>query len=53
MCHFKKYIMNEVISQEVIENFLNGEDPEQYIVGIEFEYSTSTIFKIIQDHDHF
>jgi len=22
--------MKEIISQEVIENFLNGEDPEQY-----------------------
>jgi DNA polymerase, archaea type len=41
--------MNEVISQEVIESFLNGEDPEEYIVGIEYDYKTNTIFKIIQD----
>ena len=49
MCHFKKYIMKEIISQEVIESFLHGEDPEEYIVGIEFDYVTSKIHKIIQD----
>lgn len=41
--------MAEVISQEVIEAFLNGEDPEQYIVGLEYDYKTNTIYKIIQD----
>lgn len=41
--------MNEVISQEVIENFLHGEDPEQYVVGIEYDYRTNKIYKIIQD----
>ena len=41
--------MKEVISQEVIENFLNGGDDEMYIVGIEYEYPTNTIYKIIQD----
>ena len=41
--------MQEVISQEVIENFLNGGDDEMYIVGIEYDYPTNTIFKIIQD----
>lgn len=41
--------MEEIISQEVIEGFLNGEDPEQYIVGIEYDYQTNSIFKIIQD----
>jgi hypothetical protein len=41
--------MKEVISQEVIENFLNGGDDENYIVGIEYDYPTNTIFKIIQD----
>jgi DNA polymerase elongation subunit (family B) len=40
--------MKEVISQEVIENFLNGEDPEQYIVGVEYDYPTNSISKIIQ-----
>ena len=41
--------MKEVISQEVIENFLNGGDDEKYIVGIEYDYPTNTIYKIIQD----
>ena len=41
--------MKEVISQEIIENFLNGGDPEEYIVGVEYDYPTNTIFKIIQD----
>lgn len=41
--------MSEVISQEVIENFLHGSDPEEYIVGVEYDYPTNTIFKVIQD----
>lgn len=41
--------MKEVISQEVIEGFLNGGDDEMYIVGVEYDYPTNTIFKIIQD----
>jgi DNA polymerase I len=41
--------MKEVISQEVIENFLNGGDDEMYIVGVEYDYPTNTIYKIIQD----
>ena len=41
--------MSEIISQEVIENFLNGGDPEKYIVGVEYDYPTNTIQKIIQD----
>jgi len=41
--------MTEVISQETIEKFLNGADPEEYIVGIEYDYRTNTIYKIIQD----
>ena len=41
--------MEEIISQEVIERFLNGEDPEEYIVGIEYDYATNKIFKVIQD----
>jgi len=40
--------MNEIISQEVIEEFLNGGDPEEYITGLEYEYRTNTIYKIIQ-----
>jgi DNA polymerase elongation subunit (family B) len=41
--------MKEIISQEVIEQFLNGGDDEMYIVGIEYDYPTNTIYKIIQD----
>lgn len=41
--------MKEVISQEVIESFLHGGDPEKYIVGVEYDYPTNSIFKIIQD----
>ena len=41
--------MSEIISQEVIEDFLNGADPEQYIVGVEYDYSSNQIHKIIQD----
>jgi len=41
--------MKEVISQEVIESFLNGGDDEQFIVGVEYDYPTNTIYKIIQD----
>jgi DNA polymerase elongation subunit (family B) len=41
--------MKEIISQEVIENFLNGWDPEEYIVGVEYDYRTNKIYKVIQD----
>lgn len=40
--------MSEIISQEIIENFLNGSDSEEYIVGVEYDYKTNKIFKIIQ-----
>jgi DNA polymerase elongation subunit (family B) len=43
--------MKEIISQEVIENFLNGWDPEEYIVGVEYDYRTNKIYKVIQDPD--
>ena len=41
--------MEKIISQEIIEKFLNGEDPEEYIVGVEYDYATNKIYKIIQD----
>jgi DNA polymerase elongation subunit (family B) len=41
--------MKEIISQEVIEDFLHGSDPEKYIVGVEYDYKSNKIFKIIQD----
>ena len=39
----------EIISQERIEEFLHGSDPEKYIVGVEYDYKSNSIFKIIQD----
>lgn len=41
--------VDNVISQEIIEEFLNGSDPEQFIVGIEYDYRSNKIFRIIQD----
>lgn len=41
--------MKEIISQEIIEDFLNGSDPEKYIVGVEYDYRTNRIYRIIQD----
>lgn len=41
--------MKKVISQEAIEDFLHGSDPEKYIVGIEYDYKSNTIYKILQD----
>lgn len=38
-----------MVSQEVIENFLLGEDPEKYIVALEYDYRSGKIFKVIQD----
>jgi len=41
--------MSKLISQEIIENFLHGEDDEKYIVGVEYDYKNHVIHKIIQD----
>lgn len=38
-----------MVSQEVIENFLLGEDPEKYIAALEYDYRSGKIFKVIQD----
>jgi DNA polymerase elongation subunit (family B) len=35
-----------MISQEEIESFLHGDDPEEYIVAIEFDYASDSIYKI-------
>ena len=37
-----------MVSQTEIEEFLHGEDPEQYIVALEYDYASGKIFKIIQ-----
>lgn len=41
--------MSNIISQEIIENFLNGADDEKYIVSVEYDYQTNKIYKILQD----
>ena len=35
-----------MISQEEIKSFLEGNDPEEHIVAIEFDYVSDSIFKI-------
>jgi len=35
-----------MISNEEIEAFLHGNDPEEFIVAIEFDYATNSIYKI-------
>jgi len=35
-----------MISQEEIESFLQGNDPEEYIVSVEFDYQSDHIYKI-------
>ena len=35
-----------MIKQEEIESFLHGNDPEEFIVSIEFDYLTNLIYKI-------
>jgi DNA polymerase I len=38
-----------MLSQEEIKSFLEGNDPEQYIVAVEFDYASDSIFKIKED----
>ena len=38
--------LNYMISQEEIKSFLEGNDPEQHIVAVEFDYASDNIFKI-------
>ena len=35
-----------MISQEEIKSFLEGNDPEEHIVAVEFDYVTDSIYKI-------
>jgi len=41
-----------MVSQQEIEEFLLGLDPEPYIVALEYDYATDKIFKIIQHPEH-
>lgn len=36
-------------TEEEIKSFLEGNDPEKYIVAVEFDYMTDSIYKIIED----
>ena len=38
--------LKRMISQEEIKSFLEGNDPEQHIVAVEFDYASDHIFKI-------
>ena len=38
----------QIPSQQDIENFLHGNDPEKYIVSLEFGYRTGKIYKIVR-----
>jgi len=38
-----------MVSQQEIEQFLLGEDPEKYIVSLEYDYASNKIYKIIHD----
>ena len=35
-----------MISQEEIEQFLQGNDPEEYIVSVEYDYLSDKIYRI-------
>ena len=37
------------LSKEEIEKFLEGNDPEKYIVAVEYDYRSNSIYKIIED----
>jgi DNA polymerase elongation subunit (family B) len=36
-------------TEEEIKSFLEGNDPEKYIVAVEFDYMTDSIYKVIED----
>ena len=40
------------ISNEVIENFLQGSDPQKYIVAIEASYNTNSVTLVINDPEY-
>ena len=37
------------LTQEEIKSFLEGNDPEEYIVAVEYDYQSSSIYKVIED----
>ena len=36
-------------TQKEIQKFLHGNDPEKYIVALEYDYKTNSIYKVIED----
>ena len=38
----------KMISQEEIKSFLEGSDPEEFIVSVEFDYLSDSVYKIIE-----
>ena len=38
-----------MISEEEIKSFLEGADPEKYIVSVEFDYASNCVYKIKED----
>ena len=38
-----------MISEEEIKSFLEGADPEQYIVSVEFDYASNCVYKVKED----
>ena len=38
-----------MVSQEEIKSFLEGNDPEEFIVAVEFDYLSDSIYKVIRD----
>ena len=36
----------EMIDQKEIKEFLEGNDPEEHIVAVEFDYASDSIYKI-------
>ena len=37
-----------MITQEEIKSFLEGGDPEEFIVAVEFDYLTDSVYKVIE-----
>lgn len=38
-----------MVSEDEIKEFLEGNDPEKYIVSVEYDYRTDCVYKVIED----
>ena len=36
------------LTQEEIKSFLEGNDPEEYIVAVEYDYQSRSFYKVIE-----